>query len=484
MQIAQVLAGYTLGGADLLRRAMGKKKPEEMAAQRDGFVSGAIEQGVDRDQAAHIFDLVEKFAGYGFNKSHSAAYALLSYQTAWLKAHHPAAFMSAVMSADMDHTDKVVVMIDECQRMGIEVAPPDVNASDSDFGVVDDTVIRYGLGAIKGLGQAAIESIVAERKAGGTYASLYDFCLRVDMARVNRRALEALINAGAMDALGANRASLMQGLTRAHSAAQQARDADDAGQADMFGLGDAGAEDDSGPALTVVAEWPEDERLRAERDTLGLYLTGHPIKRWEDELALFTHGKIAALVAAMPRPEECAQARRSDKRAAVVAGFVVDVRRMRKGRRVVVVLDDGSARIECPLFEEKAEQAAHLLVQDKLLVVDGSLSYDDFSDDFRLNANEVMDIAGARQRYANRVLLNVGSDQGLDVDALAGCIDRYREDDGCGIALRYVNDTARAVLTIGDARVRVCDDLLADLRGLVGARAVKVRYRRASSSQS
>src|SRR5699024_7268635 len=243
MQIAQVLAGYTLGGADLLRRAMGKKKPEEMARQRDVFLTGAVEQGVDGDTAAHIFDLVEKFAGYGFNKSHSAAYALASYQTAWLKAHHPAAFVSAVMSADMDHTDKVVTMIDECKRLGIDVTPPDVNASAYDFSVVDAGVIRYGLGAIKGLGQGAIESIVAEREAGGAYDSLYDFCLRVDTARVNRRALEALINAGAMDALGPNRASMMQGLTRALAAAEQARRADSAGQEDLFGVaGDGSAE--------------------------------------------------------------------------------------------------------------------------------------------------------------------------------------------------------------------------------------------------
>src|SRR5699024_6088656 len=177
--------------------------------------------------------------GYGFNKSHSAAYALVSYQTAWLKAHHPAAFMSAVMSADMDHTDKVVIMIDECHRMGMAVAPPDVNASDYDFSVVEDDVIRYGLGAIKGLGQGAIESIVSERKAGGAYDSLYDFCLRVDTSKVNRRALEALVNAGAMDPLGPNRASLMQGLTRALAAADQARNASSAGQHDMFGLGGA-----------------------------------------------------------------------------------------------------------------------------------------------------------------------------------------------------------------------------------------------------
>src|SRR5699024_7543552 len=293
-------------------------------------------------------------------------------------------------------------------------------------------------GAIKGLGQGAIESIVAEREAGGAYDSLYDFCLRVDTARVNRRALEALINAGAMDALGPNRASMMQGLTRALAAAEQARRADSAGQEDLFGVAGDGSAETRGPTLATVSEWPDDERLRAERDTLGLYLTGHPIRVWEEELARFTDGKIADLVADMPRPEESGNGtRRKQKRSVVVAGFVVDVRRVRKARRAIIVLDDGSGRIECPLFEDKAEQAALLLVQDRLLVVDGRLGYDDFTDGFRLDVRQVMDIAGARQHYAARVLLQLASNRTLDIDALAGCIDRYRYADGCGIVVRY-----------------------------------------------
>ncbi|MES1925173.1 DNA polymerase III subunit alpha [Salinisphaera sp. T31B1] len=482
MQIAQVLAGYSLGSADLLRRAMGKKKPEEMAKQRGGFLEGAVANGVAEDTAAYIFDLVEKFAGYGFNKSHSAAYALLTYQTAWLKTHYPADFMSAVLSADMDHTDKVVIMIDECHRMEIEVAPPDVNASEYDFSVVDDATIRYGLGAIKGVGRGAIESIIDERRTGGAFANLYDFCRRIDTGKANRRALEALIKAGALDALGPNRASLAWGLTRALAAAEQDRHAASAGQNDMFGL----AEDaeTAGPPLETRPEWPEDERLRAERDTLGLYLTGHPIRAWEDELALMTGGKIADQVAAMPRPEEGGgRNRRGQKRAAVVAGLVVEVRRMKKGRRIIVVLDDGSGRIECPLFEDKAAEYGHLLSADKLVIVDGKLSFDDFTDGFRLNAETVMDIDGARERYASRILLQLRASRGVDVDALAGCMHRYRaEEAGCDVVVRYANDQARAVLTLGDTRVRVCDGLLTDLRHLVGADRVQVRYRRAQAS--
>ena len=480
MQIAQVLAGYSLGSADLLRRAMGKKKAEEMAKQRDGFIKGAVANDIDENTAAYIFDLVEKFAGYGFNKSHSAAYALLTYQTAWLKAHYPADFMSAVLSADMDHTDKVVIMIDECHRVDIAVAPPDVNASEYDFSVVDDATIRYGLGAVKGVGKGAIDAIIAERREGGAFANLYDFCRRIDTGKANRRALEALVNAGALDALGPNRASLMHGLTRALAAADQDRAASTAGQNDMFGLAEDA--DNSGPPLEVLAEWPEDERLRAERDTLGLYLTGHPIRAWEAELALMTHGKIADQVAAMPRPEEGARARRADKRAAIVAGLVVEVRRMKKGRRIIVVLDDGSGRIECPLFEDKAAEYGHLLTADRLVIVDGTLQYDDFTDGFRLNANSVMDIDGARERYASRIMLQLQAESGVDVDALAGCVDRYRAEAGCDVVLRYANADARAVLTLGETRVRVCNGLLDDLRGLVGAEAVQVRYRRAQTT--
>jgi DNA polymerase-3 subunit alpha len=457
---------------------MGKKKPEEMAKQRAGFIEGAVGNGIAEDTAAYIFDLVEKFAGYGFNKSHSAAYALVSYQTAWLKAHYPADFMAAVLSADMDHTDKVVIMIDECRRLAIAVAPPEINASEYDFSVVDDTTIRYGLGAIKGLGRGAIEAVVSERDASGAFVNLYDLCRRVDTSRLNRRAIEALINAGALDKLGLNRASLMHGVTDALAAADQDRAATSAGQNDMFGL--AGAEEatgGAGPPLAELDNWPEDERLKAERDTLGLYLTGHPIKAWETELARMTNGKIAAQVAAMPRPEEGGEARANPRKSAVVAGLVVEVRRMRKGKRIIVVIDDGSARIECPLFEEKAAEFGRLLTVDKLIIVEGRLSYDDFSDDFRLNASTVMDIETARAAYASRILLQLRSEAALDIDALAGCLDHYRADTGCDVVLRYSNAEARAVLTLSDMRLHLCEGLLADLHKLVGADQVQVRYR-------
>lgn len=475
MQIAQVLAGYSLGNADLLRRAMGKKKPSEMAKQRDSFLNGAAENGVDADTAAYIFDLVEKFAGYGFNKSHSAAYALVSYQTAWLKTHYPPDFMAATLSADMENTDKVVVLIDECRRLSIHVAPPNVNESAYAFSVVDDGTIRYGLGAIKGLGRGAIDTITNERESGGAFAGVFDFCRRIDTGKANKRALESLIRAGALDDLGPNRASLMAGLRDALAAADQDQSASKAGQDDMFGLGAVATAE--APSLAAVEDWPADERLRAERDTLGLYLTGHPITAYEAELSQITNGRIADQLAAMPRPDEGASRRDAGgRRKAVVAGFVVEVKRLNKGRRVIVSLDDGSGRIECPLFDDKAAEYGDKLAQDKLVVVDGSLQYDSFSDGFRLNPNQVMNLAEARSAYASRVLLQLSADSVPNVDALVDCVDRYNSRSGCEIVIRYANTEAEATLTFDDRRVDVSSGLFDDLDQLMGADRVQVRY--------
>src|SRR6185312_16144225 len=287
MQIAQVLARYTLGGADLLRRAMGKKKPEEMAKQRSVFLDGARARGVDEARASHIFDLMEKFAGYGFNKSHSAAYALLSYHTAYLKAHHPAAFMAAVLSADMDHTDKIVTLFDECTAMNLAVQPPDVNASRYAFAVTDERTIRYGLGAVKGVGRSAVDAIVEERSAGGPFTSLNELCRRLDLARVNRRALEALIRSGSLDSLGANRATLMGGLAAALQGGEQAARTQEAGQVDLFAAGPQSratahpAHAAAVPEPPLLTEWSVSQRLAGERETLGLFLTGHPIAPYE-----------------------------------------------------------------------------------------------------------------------------------------------------------------------------------------------------------
>src|SRR5690606_12875556 len=274
MQIAQVLAGYSLGGADLLRRAMGKKKPEEMAKQRAVFLEGATARGVDEALASRIFELMEKFAGYGFNKSHSVAYALIAYQTAWLKAHYPEAFMAAVMTADMDNTDKLVVLKDDCTQLGLKIDPPNVNTSAFEFTAAGSGRISYGLGAIKGVGRSAVEAIVAERDANGPYTSLLDLCRRVDQQKVGRRVLEALARAGALDGLGMNRATLMAAIPGALELAERAAQMHAVGQGGLFGADEADTAFEH--VVTPLREWSKREILNAERESLGLFLTGHP----------------------------------------------------------------------------------------------------------------------------------------------------------------------------------------------------------------
>ncbi|MCK4675249.1 MAG: DNA polymerase III subunit alpha, partial [Gammaproteobacteria bacterium] len=292
MQIAQVLANYTLGGADMLRRAMGKKKAEVMAEQRELFMQGAVARDVDAKLATHIFDLMEKFAGYGFNKSHSAAYALLSYQTAWLKAHYPAEFMAAVLSADMDNTDKVVGLIEDCSEQGVKVLPPDINQSIYQFSVPDEKSILYGLGALKGVGEAALDGIIAERDENGEFVDLYDFCRRSDTRKVNRRVMEALIKSGAMDSLGPNRASLIASLSNAVQLAEQNQKNASVGQDDMFGSSDE-PDTHANVHIIEVEDWDDETRLSNEKETLGLYLTGHPISRYEQELRRFTECRFS-----------------------------------------------------------------------------------------------------------------------------------------------------------------------------------------------
>src|SRR5690554_7076089 len=346
MQIAQVLAGYSLGGADLLRRAMGKKKPEEMAKQRAVFEEGARKNGIDGDLAIKIFDLVEKFAGYGFNKSHSAAYALVSYQTLWMKTHYPAEFMAAVMSADMDNTDKIVTLVDECERMGLKILPPDVNRGYYKFSVDDAQQIIYGIGAIKGVGEGPIESIIQARDAGGAFTDLFDFCRRIDLKKLNKRVMERLIKAGALDALGPSRAILMASLEKAMKQADQAAKDAAMGQTDLFGV--MTAEPTAIEAEFIqVAPWPEPVWLDYERETLGLYLTGHPINRYRKELKRYSSGRLVDL-------NETGRGQYVS-----AAGLILDVRPMvnKKGQRwAIVTLDDKSTRMDVRLYNQEYEK--------------------------------------------------------------------------------------------------------------------------------
>lgn len=474
MQIAQVLAGYTLGGADMLRRAMGKKKPEEMAKQREVFEAGAKSQGIDPDLAVKIFDLVEKFAGYGFNKSHSAAYALVSYQTAWLKAHYPAHFMAATMSSDMDKTDKVVTFIEECRQMKLKMLPPDVNSGEFHFTVDDAGNIIYGLGAIKGLGEGPVESIIAARK-DGPFKNLFDFCARVDPRKLNKRALEALIRSGAADNLGPginldhDRAVMFAAMNEAVKTAEQSAANNNAGMMDLFGdvIPSGGGNEDVYSDFHRVRSWTMKERLNSEKETLGLYLTGHPIDEYESELNHFVSSRIANL-----KPEKSNQ---------TVAGLVVAQRVMKTKRgdtMAFVTLDDRTGRIEVAIFADAYNQFRDLLLKDGLLVIQGQVSYDDYSGMLKMRADNISLLADVRQEKARELCLELDS-ASLAANftrELEGILEPYREGR-CPLVIDYRRSNARAQLRLGAGwQVRPEDDLLQRLRDNYGADCVRLVY--------
>ncbi|MFL6601010.1 MAG: DNA polymerase III subunit alpha [Steroidobacteraceae bacterium] len=473
MQIAQVLAGYTLGGADLLRRAMGKKKPEEMAKQRSIFVDGSVARGVDPKLAAHIFDLMEKFAGYGFNKSHSAAYALLSYQTGYLKAHYPAAFMAAVLSADMDHTDKVVTLIMECAEIGLQVKPPDVNHSLYEFAVGSERTIRYGLGAVRGVGRGAVEELLAQRDKHGPYKSIEDLCRRLDLQKVNRRVLEALIRSGSLDGLGANRATLMQRLPTAMQLGDQNSKASQAGQNDMFGL----AADDRAPVIVPLRtpeapDWSEAVRLQGERETLGLYLTGHPIAQFESGLNRFVTHRIGDLIS--DRPMETV--RFGGGKTVTVAGLIDEVKK--RGPRTILSLDDRTGRLEVTLFEDVFQRYRDLVSKDALVLVEGSLRFDEFGDSWRLSARKITELDKMREQQARRVVLKwpARPDSTALLGRLAEILTPFRPGP-CPVTVEYTGSGACGALTLGpEWTVRASRELLEKLESLMGRGGVQVVY--------
>ena len=476
MQIAQTLSGYTLGGADLLRRAMGKKSPEEMATQRSVFIDGAVQRGVSPPRAAQIFELIEKFAGYGFNKSHSAAYALLAYQTAWLKTHYPEAFMAAVLSSDMDHTDKVVSFIDECSGMGLEVLPPDVNHSMYQFTVAGPGSIRYGLGAVKGVGQGAVDTIVLERARGGAFRDLADLCGRVDLRQVGRRTLEAMVKAGCFDGFGPNRATLASMLPAAMQFGEQSTRAVAAGQDDLFGgLSEPASADAPSPiAVAALPEWSDALRLQGERDTLGLYLTGHPIAAYEQELRQLVPVRIADLGG--PRPTAGATSWGGSGRNVTVAGLVHEIRR--RGSRMTIILDDRSGRIEVSMFDDVYQQHRHVIVRDAILVVEGQLRFDEFIEDWRVNAKKLTPIEELREREARRLIVRWPGSAG-DIRFIQKLEETLKPCTGgrCGVAVHYMGSGARATLALGEEwSVRPTRELLEGLGRLVGQDGVRVMY--------
>ncbi|MFM5577686.1 DNA polymerase III subunit alpha [Aeromonas veronii] len=468
MQIAQTLAGYTLGGADMLRRAMGKKKPEEMAKQRAGFEEGAIKNGVDGELAMKIFDLVEKFAGYGFNKSHSAAYALVSYQTLWLKTHFPAEFMAAVMTADMDNTDKIVTLVDECQRMGLTVIPPDVNTGRYRFSVNEDGHIVYGIGAVKGVGEGPIDAILSARDQDGPFRDLFDFCNRVDIKKLNKRVMEKLILSGAMDRLGPHRAALMATLEEAMRAAEQHAKAQAVGQVDMFGVLTEEI-DDVKKAFANVPHWPDKVWLEGERETLGLYLTGHPINQYSSELRRYTSGRLCDL-----HPT-------SRDTVTTAAGLVIAARSMvtKRGNKMgIFTLDDRSGRLDVTLFSEALEKYEELMQKDRILVVSGQVSFDDFSGGLKMSARELLDINDARERFARAIRISL-DEQRIDdrfFPRLCEILEPARAGV-CPVQVNYRRPGSRVRLTLGtEWRVTPTDQLIDDLRVLLGRERVELVF--------
>lgn len=465
MQIAQVLAGYTLGQADILRSAMGKKKPQEMAKQRKIFMEGAEKRGIDPRIAEHIFDLMEKFAGYGFNKSHSTAYALISYQTAWLKAHYPAEFMAAVLSSDMDNTDKVVGLLDECKNMQLKILPPDVNRSQYQFTVSNESRIVYGLGAVKGVGEGAIESIVNSRTEQGEFSDLFDFCRRVDMHKINRRGLEPLIYSGAMDGFKQPRSVLMASLDKALKAAEQQHRNQALGQNDLFGTDSFHTDSDT--HYVQCKTWSDAERLQAEKDTLGFYLTGHPLGAFKEDLQRICSTSIASLSTA--------------KKNVSVAGLIVGIRTIntKSGRRMcIVTLEDLSGRIDITLFSKAFEEARPHLIKDSIVIVKGKIADDSYTGGIKLMADSVTPFDDIKQQMIKRLVIAVNDQTAVDqlLQGLTGTLQPFIGGD-CPIVIRYQADQANAELILGrDWQVQPKTELLMQLKQLCGEEKVLVEY--------
>ncbi len=457
MLVAQILAGYSLGAADMLRRAMGKKKPEEMAQQRTIFLEGAAKRGADTKVAERLFDLMEKFAEYGFNKSHSAAYALVAYHTAWLKAYYPAEFMAATMSSEMSDTDKVRVFYEDCRANGLAMLAPDINLSGYRFEPVSATEIRYGLGAIKGSGEAAIGAIVAEREANGSYTGLFDLTRRVDKRYLNRRVLEALVKAGAFDRLNDHRASLMASVGAALETADRA--ARSGGQVGLFGEALDGGEE-----LIDVPVWPEQEKLLQEKSALGYFFSGHPFTSYLAEVSSFAKRQLDSL--------------EPSRDPVMLAGIAVSLRTQmtRRGKMLILLLDDATAQVEVVIFNELYEQNRHLLKDDALLIVEGKVSRDDYSGGVRVTAERIYDLAGARTRFAQGLRLACnGQSSGRK---LAELLAPYKaQEGGCPVWVDYCNPGACCRVRLGeDWRVRLDDRLLESLEGWLKPEAVSVVY--------
>jgi DNA polymerase-3 subunit alpha len=458
MQMAQIIGGYSLGGADLLRRAMGKKKPDEMAKHRAIFAQGAARNGLSEQKANEIFNLMEKFAGYGFNKSHAAAYALLAVQTAWFKAHYPAEFMAANMSVSIDDTDKLKVFYEDARDLGLQFEPPNINTGGYRFEPVGRGVIRYGLGAIKGTGEGAIQAIL-EARAAGPFKSLFDFCERVDLNRVNKRVVEALIRAGAFDALGTDRATLLASVERAMAHAQRA--AASAGQGGLFDSGDvAGA---VAPEWVSVPGWTLREQLAQEKTAIGFYLSGHLFDEYAAEMQRLTGRRIAAL--------------QESREPQLVAGVITSCR-IQKGARglmAIITLDDKSGAIEAVAYSELLMQRRDLFKEDELIVARGKVQFDKFSNGLRLNIDDCWSLEGARKRFGKAINLRLNGV--TQPQAVVQAIRRHHADDGLPLVIDVERNGALSRIELGDSsRIAPSEEALKSLSALAVEQSLKVVF--------
>ncbi|MFK3740075.1 DNA polymerase III subunit alpha [Massilia sp. TN1-12] len=469
MQMAQIVGGYSLGGADMLRRAMGKKKAEEMAEHREIFRAGAAKDGLSTEKADEIFDLMEKFAGYGFNKSHAAAYALLSYHTAYLKVHHTAAFMAANMSLAMEDTEKIKILVeDSIDVCKLTILPPDVNESQFRFtpegqprSVTGKQVsnIRYGLGGVKGAGQGAIEAIIAARESGGKFKDLFDFCKRVDRKQINRRTVESLIRAGAMDCFGVDRAVLLASVSFAIEVADQA--AASANQVSLFGGDDSDLV--APPEYVKATPWTDRQKLSEEKTALGYYLSGHMFDSYAKEVRRFAKTKLSDL-----EPSR-------DPR--MLCGVITGVRTQltQRGKILIVQLDDKSGVVEVTIYNELMEQNKNIFREDEFLLVVGKVSEDRFNGGLRITAEKAFDIAAARIQYGHKLEMDLACT--ASPSKLAEILQPYRQTDGLPVSLRVTPQGIPCTLQLGDDwRVAPSDELKHALELQLGAKEVAVEY--------
>lgn len=468
MQLAQALAGYTLGGADLLRRAMGKKIPEEMVKHRSIFVEGAKKLGRDPDVAGKIYDIVEKFAGYGFNKSHSAAYAFVAYQTLWLKTHHPAEYLAALMTGDKDNKEKIVAYVAELNRLGVKIEPPDVNTCKYEFSVNEEGSVVYGLCAVSGVGQYPILEIEKARK-DGHFEDLFDFCARVDLSKINKKLLETLIWVGALDKLGPHRAALIDALGDAMEYAMQRSKDLQSGQYDMFADSEEG--DIFRPKFREVPVFPDSVWLQKEKDYLGLYLTGHPIDQYRDELPNYYHTSISSLV-----PNSNA-----DRSAtSTIIGYVLEAKvfTTKKGKRMAVMkLDDRTSRIDVVVFGETVEKYEHLIRTDQLLMVRG-MPKTDYQGNLSVTAVELTDITQARIDYAKYVLIRIRENVLNEeiTEQIMNILEKHRSNDFSVKMCYYSSKCCVMMNTPQTYGVLPSDEFLDDLRMVIGKDNVSIQF--------